>query len=102
MGNDKFIAMVGFAKRAGKVVYGYDNLKTAKRVKLLAVSDSGSDNLKRGVKSLAERWSKPIVLVDGLENIVGNNCKAFGITDENMALAMMDYVKSGANGYRFF
>ena len=102
MSNDKFIAMIGFAKRAGKIVYGYDNLRSAKRVKLLAVSDSGSDNLKRNVKTLAERQNKPIVLVDGLESIVGNNCKALGITDENMALAMTQYVESGAKGYRFF
>lgn len=102
MSNDKFIAMIGFAKRAGKIVYGYDDLRSAKRVKLFAVSDGGSDNLKRNVKILAEKQSRPIVLVDGLENIVGKNCKALGITDENMARAMTDHVESGAKGYRFF
>ena len=46
---DRFATMIGFAKRAGKIVYGFDCLKTAKRVAVLAVSDTASDNLKNGM-----------------------------------------------------
>ena len=92
-GNDKFIAMIGFARRSGKIVYGLDSLKTAKRIALLAVSDTASDNLKRNMDLLADKNEIPIVTAIGLENTVGNNVKALGLTDVNMAKAASDYVK---------
>ena len=98
--NDKFMAMVGFAKRARKIVYGLDSLESAKRLKLLAVSSSASDNLLSSVTRLAARRNLPLVTVDGMEDKVGGNCKALGITDENMALAMIEYVKGGAQVYK--
>lgn len=98
--NDKFMAMVGFAKRARKIVYGLDSLSVAKNLKLLAVSDSASDNLFRSMKILAEKRNLPLVSVEGLESKVGGNTKALGITDEFMALAMIEYVKGGAQGYK--
>lgn len=97
---DKFMSMVGFAKRARKIVYGIDSLESAKRLKLLAVSDSASDNLVSSMMSLATKRGVPLVTVDGLEDKVGGNCKALGITDENMARAMEQYANSGARGYR--
>ena len=98
--NDKFTAMIGFAKRARKIVYGLDSLQTAKHLKLLAVSDSASDNLLNSMRRLAEKRSLPLVTVDGLENKVGGNTKALGVTDENMSLAIVEFVKGGAQGYK--
>lgn len=97
---DKFAAMIGFAKRAGKIVYGFDSLKTARRVALLAVSETASDNLKNGMVRLAEKHGLPLIYADALETIVGNNVKALGITDKNMARAMLEYAQSGAPQYR--
>lgn len=98
--NDKFMSMIGFAKRARKIVYGIDTLENTKQLKLLAVSDSASDNLVNSMKNLAEKRHLPLVTAEGLETKVGGNCKALGITDENMALAMIEYVKGGAQGYK--
>lgn len=97
--NDKFAAMLGFAVRAGALVYGFDNLKKAKRIKLLAVSDSASDNLFDGMKLLAERLKTTLVKVVELEALVGKNCKALGITDENMAKAMAEYAAGSNDRY---
>lgn len=97
---DKFMAMIGFAKRARKIVYGIDSLVAAKRLKLLAVSNSASENLADSMNKLALKRNIPLVTVDGLEDKVGGNCKALGITDENMARAMADHANSGAQGYK--
>lgn len=98
--SDKFTTMIGFAKRAGKIVYGYDSLKTkCAAVKLLAVGTSASDNLTCGMKNLAIKYGKPLVCVSDLEDIVGNNVKALGITDENMAGAIMDFVSAQQSEY---
>lgn len=97
---DKFATMIGFAKRAGKIVYGYDSLKTARGIKLYAVSDTASANLVCSMKSLAEKKKTPLMVAPALEAIVGNNVKALGMTDGNMADAALSYVRESGNGYR--
>ena len=94
MPKDKFEALIGFAKRAAKIVYGYDELKKSRRIRLLAVSDTASTNLADNMKRLAESTKTPLVIAPSLENIVGGNCKALGITDASMAKGMTDFVSS--------
>ncbi len=98
---DKFTTMIGFAKRAGKIVYGYDNLKTkaGSRVKLLAVGGNASDNLVDGMKKLAVKLDKPLIRANNLEDVVGNNVKALGITDVNMADAICKFVSETQSEY---
>ena len=96
---DKFSGLLGFAKRAGKIVYGYDEFKTAKRVKLLVVSDSASGNVLDGLKRIAVKSKATLVKAERLEELVGSNCKALGITDKNMASGMLDYVRGGQSRY---
>ncbi|MBD5132279.1 MAG: hypothetical protein HDT28_06830 [Clostridiales bacterium] len=91
---DKFVSMIGFAKRAGKIVYGYDNLKSSRGVKLLAVSGTASVNLADGMKRLAEQKRIPLVMAAALEEVVGNNVKALGLTDGNMASAVVQFVSN--------
>ena len=105
---DKFISMIGFAKRSAKIVYGYDNLKSKAKgksagggggVKLLAVSGNASDNLKDGMKTLATKLNIPLITAKYLENIVGNNVKALGISDANMADAIVKFVSDEQSDY---
>ena len=49
---------------------------------------------------LADKFSRPLVTAELLETIVGNNCKALGITDANMAKAMLDCAAGNADRYR--
>lgn len=95
--SDKFIAMIGFAKRARKIVYGLDKLKTSKQIKLLAVSDTASDNLLSEMNALADKKKCPIVYAAGLEISVGNNVKALGMTDSGMVSAAIEYVENGGD-----
>ena len=96
---DKFLTMVGFAKRAGAIVLGYDSLRTAKGVRLIAVSDTASDNLKGDMERLADKRNIPIVYAPTLEDKVGGNVKALGITNSDMSRAITDYVSDGATQY---
>ena len=86
------MTMVGFAKRAGAIVLGYDSLRTAKGVRLIAVSDTASDNLK-------DERNIPIVYAPTLEDKVGGNVKALGITNSDMSRAITNYVSDGATQY---
>ena len=91
--------MIGFARRSGKIVYGLDNLCRAKNIKLLAVSSTASDNLVRNMERLADTNGIPIVYVSEMEQTVGYNVKALGLTDGNMAKAVVDYVDGGGAQY---
>lgn len=97
---DKFATMIGFAKRAGKIVYGYDSLKAARGIKLYAVSDTASANLIESMKSLADKKKTPLIVAPALETTIGNNVKALGMTDGNMADAALEFVRKHGNGYR--
>ena len=91
--------MIGFARRSGKIVYGLDNLKYAKNIKLLAVSDTASDNLARNMERLADTNGIPIVFAKQMEATLGYNVKALGLTDGNMAKAIVDYIGGGSAQY---
>lgn len=86
--NAKFASMLGFARRSGKIVYGYDNLRYSRAIKLLAVSTTASDNLASDMRALSKKTGVPLVEVEELERLVGNNVKALGFTDKNMANAV--------------
>ncbi len=101
MESDKFAAMLGFAKRAGKIVIGYDALRTAKRIKILSVDSAASKSLTENMENLAHRLGVPLVYAEGLETLVGDRCMAVGVTDANMAREMEKFVGSGAPQYHF-
>ncbi len=92
---DKFAAMVGFARRSGKIVYGYDELKRDRKCRVLAVAAGEQGNLLSNMKSLSLRRNVPLVAVENMAEFVGNGCKAFGITDANMARAILEYCNGG-------
>ena len=87
--NGKFSTMLRFAKRARKIVYGYDALAYAGGIKVLAVSDTASDNLKDKMQGLAEKRGLPLLRATALEETAGGNCKAVGVTDDGMAREML-------------
>lgn len=92
--SDAFVTMIGFGKRAGALVYGIDKLKSARGVKLLAVSDAASDRLRSDVERLADRLGVCVVTARDMETTVGNNVKALGFTDANMARAVVEYIEN--------
>ena len=97
---DKFAAMVGFARRAGKIVYGYDELKRERKCKLLCVSSGEDGRILSSMKSLSLRRKIALVAVGEMAEFVGSGCKAFGVTDANMAKAMLEYCRGGSPRYK--
>ncbi len=91
--NSKFATMIRFAKRARKIVYGYDALADARGLKVLAVSDTASDNLKDKMQGLAKKRGLPLIRATALEDTAGGNCKALGVTDVGMAREMVRTAK---------
>ena len=59
--NKKFIGMLGLARKARKVILGYDNIvQRQKSVILLIMSESAVERTKKNVEAL----NKPIIVVD--------------------------------------
>ena len=98
--NDKFMALLGFARRAGKVKYGLDDLKKCKSVKLYAVCESASDNLLSEMTALAKKAKKPLVVAKR-ESFTEGNCKALGITDMHMVDGIVEFMKE-TKDYEFY
>ena len=90
--NDKVKTMLGFAIKAGKVLFGSDNiLANAKRKYLIVVCKTLSENgLNRLINNAA---ATPILRNkhDPLSALVyKDNCKAIAVTDKQMATAVLN------------
>lgn len=98
---DKFVAMLGFARRSGKIVCGIDTVKCVrKKLYVLAVGYSASENLYAAMKTEAEKRNTPLVLASTLESAAGGNIKAIGIVDAEMARAMLEYAETDPENYK--
>lgn len=98
--NDKFMALLGFARRAGRVKYGLDDLKKCKSVKLYAVCESASSNLLSDMKALAKKANKPLIMAKR-ESFTEGNCKALGITDVHIVDGIVEFMKD-TKDYEFY
>ncbi|MDF2684853.1 MAG: ribosomal protein L7Ae family protein [Clostridia bacterium] len=95
--NNKFIGMLGIARKARKVILGYDNIiKNKRAVLLLVLSDGAADRTKKNVEAL----DKQVLKVDMTKTELG---KVFGagevsvaaITDDGIAKQLIENVKNG-------
>lgn len=93
---DKIESILGFAVRAGKIIYGFDNIETMhKKRYLIVVDESSSDRLLRHCLQYANSKSLPLLKIKGrkLENLVNKlNCKVIAVTDKQMSVAMLKFV----------
>lgn len=80
---------LGLAMRAGAVVYGADAIiDSRKKVYLVVMSDTlATQNLKDKIDNfIARKNTKLIKLDDDINKYLNtNNCKVFGITNEDLA-----------------
>lgn len=91
MGN--LASYVGFAVKSGKIIYGIDNLLAArKRVHLVVICPTASDNLRKSAERFAETRRVPLIASpQPLEELVfKTNCKLVALLDVNMAKAVME------------
>lgn len=92
MEKDKIESLLGFAVKAGKVLYGADNLQTTRtRVHAIFLCKTASDNTKQKVRESANGKHIPVIVAEKeLQYVVSRmNCKVLGITDKQMAQAML-------------
>ena len=82
-----------FALKSGNVVFGTDNIIKAKKIELVIVSNSLSENAKSKLENFAQKKHCLIETLDDeqLFELVQNQAvKAFAILDFNIAKAMQN------------
>ena len=92
MEKDKIESLLGFAVKAGKLVYGADSLETTRtRVYAIFTCCTASENTKKKMRELATAKRIPLIFTKKeLQYIVSRkNCKVIGVTDKQMAGAML-------------
>lgn len=93
MQKDKIDTLLGFAVKAGKLIYGADNLDTIrKRIFLIIMCASTADNTREKVIQSALKRKVPLVIaLKPLQDILyKQNCKIAALQDEQMANAIMN------------
>mgnify|MGYP000021933976 FL=1 len=94
---NKVDTYVGFAVKSGRVIWGLDMLKKAKKAPFVILIDEriGQNSLKQ-VNLYAERNSVPIVVMpaEHLNNsLARTNVKILSVCDENLAKAILNTIK---------
>lgn len=90
---DKIISYLGFANKSNNLIVGQTPIKrTKKRLYLILVSDSASENLKNMAKNVALRHNCDVIIskfeLQTLTNI--KDVKIVGLTDENLSKAIIE------------
>ena len=93
---DKIESLLGFAVRAGKILYGFDNIETMRKKRYLLIFDkTASERLARHVQTYAQSKKLPLLKVKHkkLEDLVNKlNCKVVALTDKQMSEAILKFV----------
>lgn len=90
MDKKKIISYLGFAQKAGKIIYGADNvLKKKKLYPLVIICSSVSDRTKKDIASFC--GNAPLVEVEDLSSLMNKNgVKVVAVTDFNLAAAIVN------------
>lgn len=92
MQKSKIESLLGFAVKAGKVLYGSDSLSSPKaRYYVICMCRTTAPNTQKKVAATAQLRSVPILVAEKeLQYTVGRkNCKVLAITDKQMSEAML-------------
>ncbi len=89
---DKFLSILGFSRKAGKLIHGYDavvNSLKAKTAKLVIVASDISEKSEKNARFESEKHKAEIIKVNyTMEEIglaVGKKAVVFAVTDLNFA-----------------
>ena len=94
MNSEKVKTYIGFAVKAGKIIFGTDNLLEKKQhPKIILTDPSLSDNSREKLKGYAEKKGIDLMVLPISEYFPGRNCKAVGITEPNLAEAVKKELK---------
>ncbi len=84
---------IGFAIRAGKFRIGANAVLTLKKMDLLIVCKSASDNTKKEAEKIASKYSCPLLITKDKnlsEMTHRENSKVMAICDKQLARAIID------------
>ena len=90
---NKIISYIGFANKSNSLIAGQSPLKrTQKKLYLVMVCSSGSDNLKNLAKNISVKHQcEYLVTTESLEKLTNiKDIKIIGTTDENLSKAIID------------
>lgn len=90
----KVNSYIGFAIKARKIIFGVENITTyRKKLHLILLDVSLGPNSAKKILRYATERQLPILNYD-INSILGErNCKALGIIDQNLALAIFNELK---------
>lgn len=96
--NDKFLSLLGMARRSGRVSLGHDaviNSIVRSRAKLCVMSKEASERLQREIKHACTYENKniPVIVTDyslmELSSAVGSKAAVISVDDEGFAKALI-------------
>lgn len=94
--NKKFISLLGFARRSGNVIMGFDFIeRKVGKVKLVVSATDVSDRTEKNIRALGLTHIKTDLTKDELGHLLGSgNVAAVGITDGNFATQLEKYAET--------
>lgn len=90
---NKIISYIGFAKKSNNLVVGQTPIKRCvKKLHLILVCNTASDNLKNLAKNIAVKHNCDCVITEPNLSELANlkDIKIIGLTDENLSKAIID------------
>ena len=86
--NPKVAAYIGFSIKAGKLIYGYENVIASKKVRLILCDTGISENSLKKVRKFSEVVGVKVMMVEDLAAYFGGKAiKCIGLVEENLASA---------------
>ena len=88
--NDKIASYIGFSIKAGKLVYGYENVIASKKMVYLVICDQSlAENSSEKVRRYAVRRNVPVISVPNLSEYFGGKAiKCVGMAEPHLAEAV--------------
>lgn len=102
--NDKFLSLLGMARRSGKLCLGHDAAVSSvvkNKAQLCIVSEEGSERLKKEMKHACSFEGKniPVIIVNyeitELSKAIGSKAAVITVTDEGFASALVKRYEEG-------
>ena len=90
---NKIISYLGFAKKSGNVITGQTSLKICKKkLFLIMVCNTASNNLKNLEKNLGVKHNCPVIEVqEDLQNLINEkDIKILGLTHQELSKAIVE------------
>lgn len=102
--NDSFLTALGLARRAGKLIYGFDSVMyAAQSIRILFVAKDISPNTRQNILYRFDALHKQVIITDYYKSQLGfalgtKPVGIIGITDKGFAKLLTD--KLDKNGHR--